>query len=263
MPDLYESLQEPSQEFTQALDQVPVQGPVQVRPDTRQKYIASVLTDKLEDTWDPLDFPTVRKKLYANTVESLKKRFPLYNDKYELGLENVEYIDPEDFSLKDQKRAIMEGKTLGRRIRGVWTLKDIATGKVIEKTKPMTLLKVPYLTERGTFIRNGSEYTFSNILRLQPGVYTRRKDQDEILAQFNAKQGTGTRIDMVFKPSTGVFQFRKGTLNVPAYTVLKDYGITDDQLKNAWGDELWKMNMNAASNQRARSAADKFYNDRG
>lgn len=250
MPDLIDALTQP-------------QAVGQLRPDTRQTYIASVLTDTPDDIWDPLDFPKVRQKLYSNTMESLKKRFPLYNDKYELGLDNVEYIDPEDFSLTEQKKAIMEGKTLGRRIRGSWVLKDVNTGKVVEKTKPMTLLKVPYITERGTFIRNGSEYTFSNILRLQPGVYTRKKDQDEILAQFNAKQGTGTRVDMVFQPSTGTFRFRKGSLNAPAYTVLKDYGITDDELKEAWGPELWKLNVDAASDQRARVAADRFYNDRG
>jgi len=263
MPDLYDELQETDQELAQDIEQVPEQVPAQARPDTRQKYIATVLKDKADDVWDPLDFPKVRAHLYKNTIESLNKRFPLFNDKYELGLENVGYIDPEDFSLADQKKAIMEGKTLGRRVRGTWVLKDINTGKVVQKTKPMTLLKVPYLTERGTFIRNGSEYTFSNILRLQPGVYTRKKDQDEILAQFNAKQGTGTRMDLVFQPSTGVFKFHRGTLNAPAYTVLKDYGITDDQLKKAWGPELWKINVDAASDQRARGAADRFYNERG
>ena len=247
MPDLYETLSVPQSS----------------RPDTRQTYISTVLTDKPDGIWDPLDFSTVRKKLYDNTVSALKKRFPLYNDRYELGLENLEYIDPEEFSLKDQKKAIMEGRSLGRRIRGVWTLKDISTGKVVEKTKPLTILKVPYITERGTFIRNGSEYTFSNILRLQPGVYARKKDQDEIVTQFNPKQGTGTRIDMVFQPSTGIFKFRKGTLNTNAYTVLKDYGITDDQMKEAWGPELWKINVDSSADQRARASADRFYNDRG
>ena len=141
-------------------------------------------------------------------------------------------------------------------------MKDIETGEEVSRTPTRTIVKVPYLTERGTFIRGGSEYTFNHIMRLEPGVYTRRKDQNEIYPQFNPRQGTGTRIDMVFNPAKGVFKFRKGTTTAPAYTVLRDMGVGDDAMKDAWGEELWKMNREAASDQRARQAADRFYNER-
>ena len=227
--------------------------------DSVQKYISSVLTEKPDVVYDPLDFKSVRKALYDNSIESVKKRFPLYNERYSLEIEDLKYDDPEDFPLKVQKQAVLEGKTLGRRLRGSWVLRDVNTNKVVQKTNRMTILRVPYLTERGTYIRNGTEYTFNHIMRLEPGVYARRKDDDTVLAQIHARQGTGSRVDLVFKPSTGVFHFQKGTVNAPAYKVLSDYGVSDDAMKEAWGDNLFKLNQEAGSTVKAAQSAEKFY----
>lgn len=228
---------------------------------TRQRYISSVLEKDPGELVDFLDFPKVRQRLYDNTLDALHKRFPLYNDRYVLSLEDVAYDDPADFSLKTQKKALLEGSSVGRRIRGSWVLSDINTGKVVSKTPRKTILKVPYLTERGTFIKKGSEFTFSSIMRMEPGIYTKKRD-DEISAQFNPRQGSGTRINMVFTPSSGLFRFQKGTINAPAYKVLHDYGISDEQLQQAWGKELFEINKKAAQDQRAARSAERFYNER-
>lgn len=253
-----------SEDLLTALRQTP--PPAAAKPavakDTRQRYIASVLTNKADKIWDPTDFKAVRSQLYDNTMKAVQTRFPLYNEQYALEVDDLKYADPEDFTLEQQKDAILQGKTLGRRLRGSWVMRDVTTGKEVSRTPPRTIVKVPYLTERGTFIKGGGEYTFNHIMRLEPGVYARRKDQDEIYTQFNPRQGTGTRVDMVFNPSKGVFKFRRGTMTAPAYTVLRDLGVDDDTMKQQWGEELWKINRDAASDQRARQAADRFYNER-
>lgn len=224
-----------------------------------QRYISSVLTEKPDEMYDPLDFKAVRTALYNNSIKAVQTRFPLYNERYALEVTDLGYDDPEDFPLKVQKEAILEGKTLGRRLRGSWVLRDVNTNKVVQKTRRMTILRVPYLTERGTYIRNGNEYVFSHIMRLEPGVYARRKDDDTILAQINARQGTGSRIDLAFKPSTGMFYFQKGTVNAPAYRVLSDYGVSDDVMKKAWGEELFKINQDLGSTAKAVQSAEKLY----
>ena len=61
-------------------------------------------------------------------------------------------------------------------------------------------------------------------------------------------------------PHTGVFQITRGTTNCPAYTVLSDMGVTDDQLKEAWGKDLFEINKQAGLNGKARAAADSIYN---
>jgi len=225
----------------------------------RQKFIADVLTEKPVSRYRMDDYKTIRKELFNNVKNAVSTRFPLYNDRYELSVTDVDYDDPEDVDITTQKQAILEGKTVARRLRGAWVLTDLATGKEVSKTRRMTLAKVPYMTDRGTFIRNGHEYAFTNIMRMEPGVYTKKKP-DTINAQFNVKKGTGAGFDINLSPKTGIFQVRRGTANAPAYTLFKDMGITDEQMKESWGAELFEKNKAAGEGQKARLAVDKIYN---
>jgi DNA-directed RNA polymerase beta subunit len=225
----------------------------------KQKFIADILTPKATSIYSMDDYGTIRNELFNNVKTAVTKRFPLYNDRYILSAEDVDYDDPEDMDVDTQKQAILEGKSVTRRLRGSWVLRDAATNKVVSKTKRMTLLRVPYMTDRGTFIRNGHEYTFTNIMRMEPGVYTKRKP-DEISAQFNIKKGTGAGFNMRLMPNTGIFQISRGTANCPAYTVFHDLGVTDEQMEQAWGSELFKKNKEAGLGEKARQAADKIYN---
>ena len=226
----------------------------------KMQFIADVLDTDKPVMYRANDYKTMRGLIFDKVKKAVQKRFPLYNDKYVLSVENLEYADPEEVSYKDQKQAILEGKNVGRRLRGSYVLRDAATDKVVSKTPVQTLMKVPYMTDRGTFISNGHEYTFNNIMRLQPGVYSKKNSDDQISAQFNVKKGTGAGFNMRFVPSRGLFQINRGTANAPAYTVLKDLGVTDQQMKKSWGDQLYNANKEYGSSQKARIAADKIYN---
>ena len=225
----------------------------------KQRFISNVLTEKPKQIYRLDDFGTIRKQLYDNVENAVKTRFPLYNDRYTLSLEDVSYDDPEDYTLAEQKKALLEGRSLTRRLRGKWSLKDTGTGKTVSETGRMTLMRVPYMTGRGTFIRNGHEYSFTNIMRLEPGVYTKQKD-GEITAQFNIRKGSGAGFNMRFIPQTGLFQISRGTSNCPAYTVLHDIGVTDEEMEKSWGKELFDKNKAAGIGEKARNAADKIYN---
>lgn len=224
-----------------------------------QKFIADVLTEEPVTKYRLDDYGTIRNMLFDNVEKAVGKRFPLYNDRYTLAPENVRYDDPAELSLSDQKTAIMEGKSCTRRLRGSWVLRDAATGAVVSKSPRTTLMRVPYMTDRGTFIRNGHEYVFTNIMRLEPGVYTKRKE-DEVNAQFNVKKGTGAGFNMFLVPSTGMFMINRKTVNCPAYAVLKDMGVSDDQMREAWGDELFLKNKAAGEAEKARQSASRIYN---
>ena len=225
----------------------------------QQKFIADVLNEKQPVIYDLTDYAKQRTVLFDNVKEAVKNRFPLCNERYTLSVENVDYSDPEDEDLEVQKNALLQGKSFERRLRGSWVLRDAATNKVISKTAPMTIMKVPRITSRGTFIRNGKEVNLNNIMRLEPGVYC-RKAPDSINAQFNIKQGTGRGFNMKLNPATGIFTFNKGTQNIPAYTVLHDMGVTDQQLEEAWGKDLFIKNRNEGISNRAISKRDSFYN---
>lgn len=226
----------------------------------KQQFIADVLDPQPTVMYRADDYATMRRLIFDKVKRAVEKRFPIYNDKYVLSVQNVQYIDPQDVSYMDQKKAIMQGANVGRRLRGSFVLTDAATNKVVSKTEPKTLIKVPYMSDRGTFINSGHEYTFNNIMRLQPGVYTKKHNDDQISAQFNVKKGTGAGFSMRFTPSKGLFQMSRGTANAPAYTVLKDMGVTDQQMEASWGKDLFNLNKEYGTGQKARIAANRIYN---
>lgn len=223
-----------------------------------QQFIADVLTEPPDKIYRLDDYDAIRDSLFDNVKNAVSRRFPLRNSRYTLGVEDVDYDDPAFIDADEQKRLLLEGKSSVRRLRGSWVLRDANDDHVISKTRRMTLMRVPRMTGRGTFIRNGREYCFGSIMRLEPGVYTKEKS-DEVTAQFNIKQGTGGGFNMVLNPKTGVFNVRKGTLNVPAYTVMRDLGITDDEMRDAWGEQLFSANQKAAMTAKARTAANRLY----
>lgn len=226
----------------------------------KQQFIADILDQQKPVLYRADDYKTQRRLIFDKVKKAVQKRFPIYNDKYVLSVQNLQYEDPQEFSYKEQKQAILQGSNVGRRLKGNYVLRDAATDKVISKTPVQTLLKVPYLSDRGTFINSGHQYTFNNIMRLQPGVYTKKHNDDQISAQFNVKKGTGAGFSMRFVPSKGVFQINRSTANAPAYTVLKDMGVTDQQMKAAWGDQLFNKNKEYGSGEKARIAANRIYN---
>ena len=223
-----------------------------------QQFISDTLTERPDRLYPLDDFGAIRQQLFDNVKTAVLRRFPMRNDRYTLAVEDVDYDDPEDIGADEQKRLLLEGGSSVRRLRGRWVLRRASDDSVVSRSKRMTLMRVPRMTDRGTFIKGGREFAMTNIMRLVPGVYCKGKD-DEVTAQFNIRQGTGSGFSMVLTPSTGIFQFRRGTTNAPAYTVLHDFGVSDETMKKAWGDELFETNRVAGTGERARQAAAKLY----
>jgi DNA-directed RNA polymerase beta subunit len=248
-------------QFTQQQQKPQLNAPGAMANSTRavQQFIADVLTEKPDKVYRLDDYDTIRQSIFDNVKSAVERRFPLRNDRFTLTLEKVDYDDPEDIDVKEQKRLLLNNKSSMRRLRGEWVLRDAASDKVVSRSRRMTLMNVPRMTSRGTFIRNGREYNLTNIMRLEPGVYC-KQGPEEVSAQFNIKQGTGAGFNMLLNPKTGLFTIRRGTTNAPAYTVLHDMGVSDEQMQEAWGKDIFEKNRSAGISDRGRAAADKIYN---
>jgi DNA-directed RNA polymerase subunit beta len=196
------------------------------------------------------DVDATRDMLFSNVQRALEEKFPLTNQRYTLKLSDVKYQKPKRFTNSEQKRAIMRGQTLGWKLMGKWDLVDNATGKSVDKTASRLIAQVPYLTNRGTFIFNGTEYTVASQMRLRPGIYSRVKDNGIIEAHFNVKGGTGRSFRVYMEPETGVFRMNVGQANLKLYPILRAMGVDDRKLKSMWGPDLLQANV-AASDPRA------------
>lgn len=205
-------------------------------------------------TRDFLDVDSTRNKIFENVKKAVTTKYPIKNENYTLHLTDVDYANKKEYSLKDQKHAIMNRDSLDWPLRGKWQLIDNKTNQVISEAKK-TIARIPYVTQRGTFIFRGNEYTLSNQARLRPGVYSRRKENGELEAHFNLIPGTGSSFRMFMEPSTGVFKLKIGQGSTPLYPILKILGAQDTDMQKLWGKDIYAANT---EQQRKFNVADVY-----
>lgn len=196
----------------------------------------------------PDTFPIVtgadvwRKAIHEKVTNALKQVFPIKGNNYTLELENVE-VKSREYNPEELSKALMQASSLYEPVQGTLVLKD-NRGKVVQRIKKHTLAQVPYLTPFHTFIIDGIPRTVTTQLRLKPGVYIRKKRNEELEAHFNTT-GTTTPLRMTLEPETGRFYFNVKARKFPAYPVLKAFGVDDDTLKQHWNQQLLDANKTA------------------
>lgn len=191
---------------------------------------------------DPEDFTTLRRTIFDTAKKNITSAFPASFNGVRAELHDVDYTDPEEYDLDEQKKALLENKFLGRRLRGTVKLFDEASDKQLDE-RTMTLMRVPFLTHRGTFINNGSEYSHAHQARMLHGGYTRQQANGDYETQFNVKSGTGSAFRVGFEPPTAQYRLRVGDSHLHLYSLLKDLGVPDKELSAAWGDQVLAKNQ--------------------
>ena len=193
------------------------------------------------DMYDPLDFPTVSQRIRDNVLKAVVSRFPIQSEQYTVKVENPHYETPRNTRIKDERDAILQQKSISDRLRGDLVLIDNKTGKELQR-RTLTLVNVPRMTDRGTFIRNGAFIAMKHMFRLRPGVYTRIKGNGIVQAHINPKQGTGRQMSIELDPDSGVLNVHRAGRQYGLLPLLVAGGMPEDAIKNAWGDELYNMN---------------------
>lgn len=200
------------------------------------------MTNAIAD-WD--DMATRRSSIYDQVLTTFSKQWPQSYGGVRLEVSDLRYDGPEQLSLAKQKKALLNNQFPARRILGTVRLVDERTQSVLDERSDQSLMRVPILTDRGTFIHNGTEYSVLNQARLLPGVYTRRKASGELESHFNVKRGTGNSFRIVLEPDTGLFKLNVGQSSLRLYSLLHDLDVPDDQLEKVWGSDLLRRNREA------------------
>lgn len=191
-----------------------------------------------------LDFARNRRGVIRDKViDGLNTAFPLKAKAYTVELSNPR-VEEQVFSSDEQKQALLAGNTLSERVRGDLTVKD-AAGKVLSDAKGFTLMHLPWFTPRHTFIVDGTEYSVSNQIRTKPGVYTRRRGNEELEAMFNLSKGANFRLLM--EPAKGLLllQPTHGTTRIPLYPILRALGVPHQDIASEWSSGVAEMNRDA------------------
>ena len=195
-----------------------------------------------------------RIKLREKMVEGLKEAFPIQGSKFSLHMENPT-VHEREYSANEQKEALLTGRSLTEPIKGNLILKD-ADGKVVDRSKQVTLLNLPWMTERATYITNGNENSVASQLRLKPGVYCRRRGNEELEASWNLAKGRNFRIAL--EPEHGILNMEFQTSKIPLYPILKSLGVSHEEIAKAWGKELANKN-DEKHGKKAEASVEKLY----
>ena len=177
--------------------------------------------------------------LKTRVADSIGSFFPHDGGKHVLELEDISVKDEKEGSaFRDQKKAKMGNRTWGVPVHATMVMKDKKTGKVLNRDT-VKVATIPKITDRYSYIVEGTEYQVENLWRLKPGVYTRTKANGELESHFNVK-GRGFHVN--FDPKSRAFKVRHGGAQPPLYPVMKAIGVSDDKLEKTWGKEIFAAN---------------------
>lgn len=169
----------------------------------------------------------------------IENNFNIRGEFRDLVIEDLKIDAPKHYpDYKGQVQAKHANATWGMPIKVKFALKDKA-GKVLDRSGWKTILNIPLLTGRGTYIVDGQEYAIRRQLRLLPGVYT-AKTAEGVGAFINT--GARQNIKMNFSPDTLKFGVEIGTRNFSLYPVLSALGVPDDAMRKVWGEKVFVAN---------------------
>lgn len=195
----------------------------------------------------PLADPgVVRQAIFDSALETVRGFQPFSNTSHTLAVENPSYDRPRNYRARDVSNAILGGTSLSQRLRADLVLKDNASGSELAR-KRTTIAQIPWYTDDGVFVDNGSEYSLANQTRLNPGVFARVKNNGDLEAHTVALPGQGVPHRLFLEPKSGIFRGHFDQANIPLVSLLRTLGTTDQQLREAWGDKLAAQNIMKSS----------------
>lgn len=202
------------------------------------------------------DIDKTRQSIYDSVLKAAQEMPEFSNNRYKMRLVNAQYVDNDKPTIAERKKAILRQESLERRLQGTWQLVDLNDNVVDEKK--VTMARIPKLTNGGTFVLNGVEYTLANQARLRPGVFTREKANGEIESHVNVMPGKGVSHRYTLDPEKGVFKMTLGQASIPLFPLLRALGAKDDQIRKAWGNELYEINAKNNDPQAVDKIAQKM-----
>lgn len=153
------------------------------------------------------------------------------------------------FSAQQKARSL--GLTYSKPIKVELELKK--DGKVIDRDT-VTVMQVPEVTQRGTYIMRGNEYAFPYQKRLVPGVYTKKRPDGTAESWINTDGGASY---VVWQKPTGMIYLQPSFDKAPAIELVPlaiGMGVSPQAFEKALGKELLATNLKGSTPAAALSA---------
>jgi DNA-directed RNA polymerase beta subunit len=181
---------------------------------------------------------------YDKILGAVKSLFPFEGYKNKLILNNI-WVEDNNYNINDisaQQDARLTGGSWQVPVYADLTLVD-KEGKVIDNNKKIKILDIPHITHRYSYVVEGTEYQVPNQMRLKPGVYVHEKGDGLYRGWYNLATGIEREFGIQLDPQTRRLTIIYGSIKAtPLLPFLRGLGISDKDILNAWGEEVYKIN---------------------
>jgi DNA-directed RNA polymerase subunit beta len=194
----------------------------------------------------------INNKVDRVLEKGLMTQFPIEGKNYTLHVENIR-AERKDYTHDDEKKAILESKSLTYPIKADLKLISKATGQVVDHVKDFSLMDGFHMTNKHTLLYKGNNYTVANQLQLRPGVYTRIDNVGGLETHFNT--GSGRSFKLELDPQTGLFTItpNNSSSKTPLAPLLtKVFGIGPREVGAYVPPEVWADNIAAVAGKEDR-----------
>lgn len=184
----------------------------------------------------------VGHRVDKSLIEGLVTQFPIEGKNFRLEVDNL-HPERKVYTHEDEKKAVLERRSLTYPIKGDLKLIDKNTGNIVDRVPNFSLMDSFHLTGKHTMLYKGNNYAAANQLQLRPGVYTRTDETGVLESHFNT--GTGRSFVITLEPSTGIFYLEVGSSRIPLAPIIsRVFGIGSKEVSNYIPIQVWNDNLN-------------------
>ena len=180
------------------------------------------------------------EELKGALLSQIEKTFPIQDKsgRFEVRVKDLNVTDNKGTEdIKEQQRVREQGRSWEAPVHGTVEVVDLSTGKTLVSRK-QRLTSIPKMTRHYSWIIGGQELTLTNQWRLRPGAYVKATERPgEYEAQFQLAKGKSFDIQ---QEEAGNLYMKIGGRKIPLYSVLHNFGVSDDAMKRAWGEEAFE-----------------------
>ena len=198
----------------------------------------------------------ITQKVDASLIKGLSSQFPVEGKVYRLEASNFR-AEKKPITHEDEKKAILESRSLTYPIKADLKLINKATGETVDEVNGFSLMDSFHLTNKHTLMYKGNNYAIANLLKLRPGVYTRYKENGELESHFNT--GKGQTFFLHLDVKSNIFYIQINSANIPLAPLLnKVFGVAPNTVADFIPAEVWIVNLKATAGKEDRYITDMY-----
>ena len=205
------------------------------------------------------------EKLRSTVIKEFENSFPYERGDYRFEVKDITIAEP-SVSYEDQQKAFLNDESIEAVVRG--TIEVYHKGKLVKSQKSI-LTRVPYPTDRGSYVSGGNELVVLNRMQRRNGIYVRPVRNVSRTQMLTADVRAGyQRFKIDFDTNRGQMKLSQLSMDygktnpgqIDVIPFLKFLGVTDGQIKQAVGDdEMYESIMKNATSYTPRKIYGSFF----